>query len=210
MNELTQRAESIFRLLDRAIWIVTAKCAGRRGGLTATWVSQASLDPLTPQLAVGIGENHFTRELIDGAGALAVHLVRGDQSSLAMHFALGSGRDRDKLGGIAHRHGITGAPLLEDCLAWMECRVFARAAAGERIYYWADVVDGDLAGLDSQPLTERGFFAAATDSQKEQLLAGRNADIALQAPMHQQWRRELAERSNAVDLQPQPGARRGE
>ena len=59
------QVESIFRLVNREIWIVTAADGERRGGLAATWVSQASIDRDKPVVVIGIAPNHFTAELID-------------------------------------------------------------------------------------------------------------------------------------------------
>ncbi len=52
--------EQVFGLIDREIWIVTAAAGGKRGGLVATWVSQASIDKHTPTVVVGIAANHYT------------------------------------------------------------------------------------------------------------------------------------------------------
>jgi hypothetical protein len=34
--------------------------------------------------------------------------------------------------------------VLTDCLAWFDCRVFARYDAGDRLYFWGDIVAGTL------------------------------------------------------------------
>ena len=182
--------ESIFRLVNREIWIVTAADGPRCGGLVATWVSQASIDRDKPVVLIGIAPNHFTAELIDASQSFALHLISRDAIELAWNFALGSGRDRDKLAGIASARGVTGSPLLRDALAFLECRVFARLASGDRVYYWADIVDSGQPRTGT-PLTEQQLIAAATDEQKQQLLASRDADVQWQRPLQAEWRRQL-------------------
>src|SRR5829696_10406770 len=93
------QVEAALRLIDRELWIITAAHGDRRGGLLATWVSAASIDPERPILLAGIGPNHFTAELVQSNNAFAAHLLRLDQIELAWNFASGSGRDRDKLAG---------------------------------------------------------------------------------------------------------------
>src|SRR5687767_1012894 len=161
--------DSVLRLVNREIWIVTAAADGRQGGLCATWVSVASIDPDRPVLVAGLAPNHFTTELVQSSGSFGLHLLRPDQTSQALNFAIGSGRDRDKFAGLATHPGSTGAPLLDDCLAWLECRVFSRYDTGDRWYFWADAVAGQKQ-TDSQPLREHGLIAAASDEQR-QLLA---------------------------------------
>ena len=109
--------EEVFRLINRAVWIVTADDGQRRGGLVATWGSQASIDPQAPMAAIALATNHFTRELIDRSGAFGLHLIAREHIDLVWRFALGSGRDRDKLAGVDWQVGTTGSPILTDVLA---------------------------------------------------------------------------------------------
>jgi flavin reductase (DIM6/NTAB) family NADH-FMN oxidoreductase RutF len=182
--------EKAFRLVNREVWIVTAADGRRRGGLTATWVSQASIDRHAPAVLLAIAPNHFTAELIDARKAFAVHLLRMDQSELALNFALGSGRTRDKLAGAPITTATTRSPILCDCLAYLDCRVFARLDCGDRIYYWADVLAGRVL-RDEQPLTERDLMTAATDEQRQQLLANRDDDVQVQHSLRRMWRQDM-------------------
>ena len=187
-----EQVETAFRLVNREIWIVTAADGRRRGGLTATWVSQASIDRQAPAVLVAIAPNHFTAELIDAGKAFAVHLLRRNQSEIALIFALGSGRKRDKLAGITITSAKTHSPILSDCLAYLDCRVFARLDAGDRVYYWADVLAGRVL-WDEQPLTERDLMAAAADEQQQQIAASRDDDIQVQHSLRQMWRQDMPE-----------------
>src|SRR6476620_897039 len=92
--------DAALRLLDREIWIITAADGDRRGGLVATWVMPASIDPQRPALLAAIGANHFTADLVLASRAFAAHLLRPDQVELAWNFARDSGRSRDKLAGL--------------------------------------------------------------------------------------------------------------
>jgi flavin reductase (DIM6/NTAB) family NADH-FMN oxidoreductase RutF len=183
--------ERALKAVDRELWIVTAAAGERRGGLVATWVSSASLDRQQPVLIAGIAPNHYTRELIDASGAAALHLIGRDQLDLAFNFALGSGRERDKLAGVSLRPSSTGAPLLADCVAWCEGQVFHRYDAGDRIFYWLDIVGGGRE-RDDPPARESDLFAAASPAQRAQLVADRDADVARQRPLREAWRTKIA------------------
>ncbi len=188
--------DAAFRLLDREIWIVTAADGTRRGGLLATWVSPASLDVERPMLLAALGLNHFTTELILASNALAAHLLRPDQIDLSWNLAHGSGRQRDKLAGVNIEKRTTAAPVLTDCLAWFDCRVGARYNAGDRIFFWADVVEGSvLPGADGTRqvpptcLRERALMSGLTADQRQLLTADRDADAMLSRPLLDQWKR---------------------
>lgn len=190
-----ERIDAVFRLVDREIWVVTAATSDCRSGLTATWVSQASIDAEQPLVLIGLAPNHYTAELVDVSSAFALHLLTSEQTDMAWGFANGSGRDRDKFSGVSTRVGATGSPLIEPCLAWLECQVFARLATADRTYYWADVVAGDVTSPDAaagnRPLTEKKFIEQVSGEQRSQLLASRQRDISVQRPLLESWRREL-------------------
>jgi flavin reductase (DIM6/NTAB) family NADH-FMN oxidoreductase RutF len=166
--------------MDREIWIITVAARGRRGGLTATSVSVASLDPQRPMLLVGITPNHFTAELIAGSEAFVAHLLRPDQAAVAWNFADGSGRDRDKLATLTTNTSPQGVPILVDCLAWLECRSLNRFTAADRVFFWADVIAAQTVS-PGPPLRENAFMGSLTDSQRRQLAAAKAADLTLQA-----------------------------
>ena len=186
-----QLTASLFQLINREIWVVTAAAGQDRGGLVATWVSVTSLDDERPVMLAGIAPNHYTRDLIDRSGAFALHLVTAEQVEVAFHFALGSGRDRDKLAGVDVCKSELGNPIVQKSLAWFDCKVFARQETGDRIFYWADVVaSGQLA--TGEPLREHELFLLASEEQKNRLNADRDADVALHRPWHVAWRENLS------------------
>ena len=95
-----QSTASLLRLINRENWVVMAAAGPDRGGLVGTWVSVTSLDQERLVIPAGIAPNHHTCDRIDRSGAFALHLVIAGQVDVAFHFALGSGRDRDKLVGV--------------------------------------------------------------------------------------------------------------
>jgi flavin reductase (DIM6/NTAB) family NADH-FMN oxidoreductase RutF len=187
MATSSSEIDALLRLVDREVWIVTAAAKGRRGGLTATWVSQASIDRERPVILAGLAPNHFTAELVEEGQAFVAHLLAESQAELAWNFAKDSGRERDKFAGITIKESLSGCPVLQDCLAWFDCRVFARYDTGDRLFYWADVLAAEKPGTGN-PLHEQAFVASLTDAQRKVLAAGREADVKIQRPLAEGWR----------------------
>jgi flavin reductase (DIM6/NTAB) family NADH-FMN oxidoreductase RutF len=188
--------EAVFQLIDRELWIVTAASPTARGGLLASWVMQSSLDQVKPMVAAGIASNHFTAELIDDAGSFGLHLIAADQVELALRFAMRSGRDFDKLAGLELLPIASSAPILADCIAWLECRVVKAFDTGDRRYYWADVTAGDIHDPGVRPMRESQLFAAASEEQRAALRAARDRDIAIQTPLAERWRHTITNPNN--------------
>lgn len=115
-----------YRLLNHGpTVIVSAAHGGRRNAMAAAWAMP--LDFMPPKVAVVLDKSTFTRSLVEGAGTFALNLPC--RALAGATFALGStsGRDEaDKIGrlGLATFAGTAiGAPLLEGCVAWLECRL---------------------------------------------------------------------------------------
>jgi flavin reductase (DIM6/NTAB) family NADH-FMN oxidoreductase RutF len=186
MDSTTARIDEVLRLVDREIWLVTAAAGDRLGGLVATWVSAASIDPEQPVVLIGLAPNHFTAELVAASGRFGLHLLHERHVDLVWRFGLVSGRDTNKLDGLAFRIESDGVPILSDCLAWLGCRVIARYDAGDRLFFWADVVNGEVRDHGT-PLREKRVLELATAEQKAALSAARRADVKALAPLRQGW-----------------------
>jgi flavin reductase (DIM6/NTAB) family NADH-FMN oxidoreductase RutF len=195
---------STLSLVNRELWLLTAANGPRRGGLVATFVFQASIDRERPVLLTALGPNHFTTSLVQTSRAFAAHLLRPDQVELAWNFAKDSGHERDKLAGLELETSRTGAPILKESLAWCDCQVFAQYDAGDRLYFWADIVaasqgsplaprgtSSSLSPAPATPLCEQEFFRQLSPDQRQILIAARDKDVLSLRPKHQHWRESL-------------------
>ena len=117
---------SLMRLFPSGVCVVTADAGGDRIGVTIGSLVSLSLDP--PLVGVSVGK-----------GVALYELLRGDQAAVAAHFARGT----PPLGlwsGIETRTGKSGALLLAEALAWLECRVWAEYDAGDHTLFVGEVV----------------------------------------------------------------------
>jgi flavin reductase (DIM6/NTAB) family NADH-FMN oxidoreductase RutF len=140
-----------------------------------------------PRQLITVNKRHYTHGLIEGSGALAMHLIDETQLDLVWRFGLQSGRDGDKFAGLAFRTGETGSPLLPEALAWFDCRVEARMDSGDRTIYLAAVVDGRRERTDP-PLTNRRFLEIAPPDKQKIMDEQYEHDARLDAKSIQQWR----------------------
>ncbi len=131
---------TLFAWLDRELWLVTASAGGRRGGLIATFVNEASIVADMPRMLVGLAKQHHTHELVEASGAFALHLLGEDQLDWVWRFGLQSGRSADKFAGLDVQTAATGSPLLKNAVGWLDCRVEERLDGGDRTVYLAEVV----------------------------------------------------------------------
>jgi flavin reductase (DIM6/NTAB) family NADH-FMN oxidoreductase RutF len=103
--------------------------------MAAAWAMPLDFEP--PKVAVVLDKSTYTRTLVEAAGHFALNLPTRAQAGLT--HALGSssgrelfereGRDKFEAYGLASFEGpVTGTPLLEGCVAWLECRLLPEPA----------------------------------------------------------------------------------
>jgi flavin reductase (DIM6/NTAB) family NADH-FMN oxidoreductase RutF len=141
---------TLFRHLTAGVYVIGVADGERRNAFTASSVMQVSFSPLL--VALGIGPDHQSYELLRRGAVFSISVLRADQQTLADHFGTQSGHDVDKLATVRWRAGMTGAPLLLDALAHFDCRVVNDIEAGDHRLVIGRVVDGALTGVDGAPL----------------------------------------------------------
>jgi flavin reductase (DIM6/NTAB) family NADH-FMN oxidoreductase RutF len=144
MNETAE----LFRRLTYGVYVVGVAAGDQRDAFTAAWVMQTSFDPLL--LALSINPENASHPLLHAGGGFTVNVLKQDQQELARRLGTRSGRDEDKLAGIRWRPGTTGAPVLEDALAYFDCEVSGRVQAGDHELVLGRVMDGKI--LDSRAI----------------------------------------------------------
>jgi flavin reductase (DIM6/NTAB) family NADH-FMN oxidoreductase RutF len=141
---------ALFRRLTLGVYVVGVARGADRDAFTAAWLTQVSFDPLL--IVVSVNPSNASYELLEGGG-FAVSVLGQSQLDLARRFGTRSGRDGDKLAGVAWRLGRSGAPILEDALAYFDCELAGRMAAGDHELVLGRVIDGRILDPAARPLT---------------------------------------------------------
>ncbi len=141
--------------LATGVTVVTAtEPTGTARGLTASAVASVSLDP--PLVLACVDREADTHDCIDRARAFAVSILGEEEEALARRFA---GDDvADKFHGVSHRTEVTGAPVLDGSVGWVDCRLWATYDGGDHSIFVGRVVAGD-AGPGSPLVHYRGGYA---------------------------------------------------
>jgi flavin reductase (DIM6/NTAB) family NADH-FMN oxidoreductase RutF len=147
-------ATTLVGMLDREVWLVTARIGPRQGGLIATWVNSASLVAELPRMTISISHYHHTWTLIEASQAFALHLLGEQHLPWISRFGLQSGRDIDKFADVETIQSQSGSPILNDALGWFDCRVETSMDIGDRTIYLAQVLESQVTNLGS-PLTQK-------------------------------------------------------
>ena len=116
------------------ITVVTAAGPAGPHGVTVNAFASVSLDP--PLILVCIDRGHLSHAVLSRSRVFAVNVLAAGQEALSRFF---SAPDRpegpDAFRGIPFRPGRNGAPLLDGCVAHLECRATASHPAGDHTIF---------------------------------------------------------------------------
>jgi 3-hydroxy-9,10-secoandrosta-1,3,5(10)-triene-9,17-dione monooxygenase reductase component len=108
------------------VTVVTAMHGAHPVGFTCQSFISLSLDP--PLIAIAPSKSSTSWPRIRVADGFCVNVLGESQAELCRSFARSGG---DKFAGIDWSPGTTGAPVLRQSLAWVECRLEAAHDAGD-------------------------------------------------------------------------------
>ncbi|HOH20253.1 MAG TPA: flavin reductase family protein [Anaerolineaceae bacterium] len=131
------------------VTIVTSRAEGIQNGMTVNSFTSISLDP--PLVAVTLANHTRTHALVARSGVFAVTILSQLQAELADRFAGRIPEDGDRFHGLATFLLSSGAPLLADGLAWLDCRVVATHPLAESTLFLGEV-DASRVIPDGEPL----------------------------------------------------------
>lgn len=106
--------------------IATGAPDGVPAGFAAQSFVSLSLDP--PLIAICPAKTSTSWPKLREAGAFCVNMLHASQVDVCNNFAKSGG---DKFSDLAWRPGTTGAPVLADALAWVECTLENEIEAGD-------------------------------------------------------------------------------
>jgi len=146
-----QLAEAL-AALTTGIYVLTVRAGGVQHGMSSSWATQVSGDPVL--LMAAVDQQHFTHQMILDSGAFALNIVGAQNKHLEDYFYAAQSRRCDNLAPFALETGMTGTPLLRDAVASLDCRLVSTHPAGDHTLFVGAVVEARTRTLD-RPLTSR-------------------------------------------------------
>lgn len=115
-----------YRLLGACPVVLVSTNDGKKdNAATVAWCAPCEMEP--PKVMLALATEHKSAHDIRTTGEFALNIPTLPNLDLVMYCGSVSGHDVDKLAvrGIAVRRGhkLARLPLLEDCAAWLECKV---------------------------------------------------------------------------------------
>jgi flavin reductase (DIM6/NTAB) family NADH-FMN oxidoreductase RutF len=162
MEISAEQFRDALRQFAAGVTVVTIRSGETVHGLTVSAFASVSPDP--PLVAMVIDHQHAAHALLEQPGAtFAVNVLGEEQKGLSERFAWSPDAERFAFGDW--KTAETGAPILVDALAWLDCTIHSRLVAGNHTIYVGRVVRSGVPRPEGRPLIywSRDYRAVASD-----------------------------------------------
>lgn len=134
--------------IPNALALVGSASDGEYNGMTTSWVSQLSMEPVL--IGIGVDNKALTHRLVSEGGSFTVNLWSSADTRPFVKFSKPAVRDGDTLNGYAFSTATTGAPVFSDSIAWMDCEVRQSIDLGTHTLFLGEVVDAGINDDDTR------------------------------------------------------------
>jgi flavin reductase (DIM6/NTAB) family NADH-FMN oxidoreductase RutF len=140
----TEAFRGALRMFATGVTVVTSAGGEPPCGVTANTFTSVSLVP--PLVLVCLAATSSAARTIARNGVFAINVLSVDQEWLSRRFAwAGRPRGTAAFDGVPHRTALTGAPILDGVVCWLDCRITDLHLAGDHAIAVGEVLrfDGD-------------------------------------------------------------------
>jgi flavorubredoxin/flavin reductase (DIM6/NTAB) family NADH-FMN oxidoreductase RutF len=149
-----KQSKTLDSSLDRAVgrisnglYIITAKQGEVASAMLASWVIQASTEPLG--VAIAVSKDRAIESLLHPGNSFVLNVLEeGNYQPLMKHFLKRFPPGGDRFASIETYQADNGCPILAPALAYLECEVTSRLEGGDHWLVYGTVQRGRVAKQD--------------------------------------------------------------
>jgi flavin reductase (DIM6/NTAB) family NADH-FMN oxidoreductase RutF len=137
------------RLRRRVLWTMPSGLyvvgstdgAARRNLMTLNWATQLAFEPKL--LGISVERTAYTHELIEAGGVFSLCIIDREDRAIVRKFTKPVEVDlaASTLNGFPVHGAKTGAPILDQAAAFIDCEVRERVATGDHTLFVGEIVD---------------------------------------------------------------------
>jgi flavin reductase (DIM6/NTAB) family NADH-FMN oxidoreductase RutF len=131
------------------VTLITTCLDGELHGMTANAVTSLSLDPM--MVLVCVDKTADTHDILSKAGVFAVNILNKEQADISNRFAKKEFENAHGLHDLPYRTAVTGAPIIEGAIAYLDCRTVTEHHGGDHTIFIGEVAEAKELS-DGEPL----------------------------------------------------------
>lgn len=139
------------RLRRRVLWslpyglyIVGSAAGDERNAMALNWATQLSFSPKL--IGIGVEDTALTHRLIETSGVFTLCTVARHDRAIIRKFTKPVDVDltESTMNGFPFHLGVTGAPILDQAVSFLDCEVRDRMTFGNHTFFVGEVVDANF------------------------------------------------------------------
>ena len=147
LKTLDADLEKALGRISSGLYIITARKGEVASAMLASWVAQASFQPLG--FTVAVAKDRAIESLMQVGDTFVLNVLEeGKHLPLMKHFLKRFAPRADRFAGIRTRPASNGSPILADALAYLECAVVSRMEVNDHWIVYCTVQDGKVSHPD--------------------------------------------------------------
>lgn len=148
IKSLDVNMEKALGRISSGLYIVTAKKGEISGAMMASWVAQASFQPLG--FTIAVAKDRAIDNLLQIGDRFVINVLEeGNYQDLKKHFLKRLLPGADRFAGVKTQTAKNGSPILTDALAYMECEVVSNIECSDHWILYCIVEDGKVSKPDA-------------------------------------------------------------
>ena len=138
--------------MPSGLYVVGSRAGDRLNGMTLNWGTQVSFEP--KHLAIAVEREAFTHELISQGRVFSLCIIDREDRAIVRKFTKPVELDAEArtLNGFAFHDGRTGAPILDQAVAYVECEVRQDVPLGDTTLFIGEIVDAGFQQAEETPV----------------------------------------------------------
>ncbi len=129
--------------ISSGLYIITATKGDVRSAMLASWITQASFEPLG--FTVAVAKDRAIESLMQVGDTFVLNILEeGNHLPLMKHFLKRFAPGADRFAGVRTRPADNSSPILADALAYLECEVASRLELNDHWLVYCTVDNGKV------------------------------------------------------------------
>ena len=145
-----EQLKQAMRTWITGVAIITGHHEGNVHGMTANSFNSIALSP--PTVLVALAQHTRTRHLVKDGGVFGVSILNKSQRKLAQRFAGQTHSDTPRFEGVETFILETGAPLIKEAMAYLDCKVVHSFDIGDTTVFLGEVLRAEIGTDGHKPL----------------------------------------------------------
>jgi flavorubredoxin/flavin reductase (DIM6/NTAB) family NADH-FMN oxidoreductase RutF len=148
MKSLDNDLDKALGRLSGGLYIITAQKDGASSAMLASWVAQASMEPLG--ITIAVAKDRAIESFMRVGDRFVLNILEeGNYQPLMKHFLKRFPPGADRFAGVKTSPATNGSPILSDSLAYLECEVISRMEGEDHWIVYSSIDTGRVAKNDA-------------------------------------------------------------